>query len=76
MAVEVISPSNTGIKIKDKVAAYLAGGARLVWVLNPKRRQIRVHRTNGTTSALSGDDRLDGEDLLPGFSVPVNELFT
>ncbi len=51
-------------------------GARLVWVLNPKRRQIRVHRTNGTTSALSGDDRLDGEDLLPGFSVPVNELFT
>jgi Uma2 family endonuclease len=76
LAVEVISPSNTRIKIKDKVAAYLAGGARLVWVLYPKRRQIRVHRADGAESLLSAADRLDGEDLLRGFSVLVRELFT
>lgn len=76
LAVEVISPGNTGIEIKDKVAAYLAGGARLVWVLNPKRRQIRVHRADGTQALLTAKDQLDGEGLLPGFSVPVRELFT
>lgn len=76
LAVEVISSGNTGIKIRGKVAAYLAGGARLVWVLHPKRRQIRVHRADGTESLLTPKDRLDGEELLPGFSVPVRVLFT
>jgi Uma2 family endonuclease len=76
LAVEVISPGNTRIEIHDKVAAYLGGGARLVWVLDPKRIQIRVHRADGTESVLRAADRLEGETLLPGFSVSVRELFT
>jgi Uma2 family endonuclease len=75
LAVEVISPGNTRIEIGDKIAAYLAGGARLVWVLEPKRVQIRVHRADGTESVLRAADRLEGETLLPGFSVSVRELF-
>lgn len=76
LAVEVISPSNTGIEMGDKVAAYLSGGARLVWVLDPTPLQVRVHRADGTTTLLGADDALTGEDLLPGFSVLVRELFT
>jgi Uma2 family endonuclease len=76
LAVEVRSPSNTGVKIADKVAAYLAGGALLVWVLEARRSQVRVHRADGTTTTLGADDLLTGEDLLPGFSVPVRELFS
>jgi Uma2 family endonuclease len=76
LAVEVISPGNTRIEIQDKVAAYLDKGARLVWVLNPKRSQIRVHRADGTEALLRAADRLDGEDLFPGFSVTVRKLFT
>jgi Uma2 family endonuclease len=76
LAVEVISPGNTGVKIKDKVAAYLDGGARLVWVLNARRVQVRVHRADGTTSLLGAGDQLSGEDLLPDFLVSVRELFT
>jgi Uma2 family endonuclease len=75
LAVEVISPGNTGIEIRDKVAAYLAGGARLVWVLEPKRVQIRVHRADGAELVLRAADRLEGETLLPGFSVSVRDLF-
>jgi Uma2 family endonuclease len=75
LAVEVVSPSNTGVKMKSKVAAYLTKGARLVWVLYPKRARIRVYRADGTESILRADDRLDGEDLLPGFSVSVRDLF-
>jgi Uma2 family endonuclease len=76
LAVEVISPGNTRIEIRDKVVAYLDKGARLVWVLTPKRIQIRVHRANGTETLLRAADRLDGEDLFSGFSVSVRELFT
>lgn len=76
LAVEVISPSNTDIEINDKVAAYLSGGARLVWVLDPAPLQVRVHRAGGATTLLDAADMLTGEDLLPGFSVLVRELFT
>jgi Uma2 family endonuclease len=76
LAVEVISPSNTGIANSDKVAACLAGGARLVWILDPPPLQVRVHRADGTTTLLDADDLLSGEDLLPGFSVRLCELFT
>ena len=76
LAVEVISPGNTGVEIKDKVAAYLDGGARLVWVLNARRCQVQVHRADGATSLLGADDQLSGEDLLPDFLVSVRELFT
>jgi Uma2 family endonuclease len=75
LAVEVRSPSNTGVKIADKVAAYLAGGARLVWVLEAKQTRVHVHRADGTTTTLGADDLLTGADLLPGFTVAVRELF-
>jgi Uma2 family endonuclease len=58
------------------VAAYLTGGAHLVWVLDPTAIQVSVHRADGTTTLLGADDPLPGEDLLPGFSVRVRELFT
>jgi Uma2 family endonuclease len=75
LAVEVCSPSNTRPEIADKVAAYLEGGAHLVWVLDAKNIQVRVHRADGTTTTLGAEDVLTGEDLLPSFSVRVRELF-
>jgi Uma2 family endonuclease len=76
LAVEVISPGNPRIEIREKVDAYLERGARLVWALNPKRVEIRVYRADCTETLLRAGDRLDDEDLLPGFSVAVRELFT
>ncbi len=76
LAVEVLSPSNTGIEISEKVTAYLDGGARLVWILEPRLLQVSVYHPDGTTSLLGPDDRLTGEELLPGFAVVVRELFT
>jgi Uma2 family endonuclease len=75
LAVEVKSPSNTGPKLAEKVAAYLAAGARLVWVLDPEKIAVSVHRSDGTTQTLTSADLLIGEDLLPGFAVQVSELF-
>src|SRR3954469_7627368 len=44
LVVEVISPGDLAYEIDEKVAEYLAAGVRLVWVVNPKTRSVRIHR--------------------------------
>ena len=43
LVVEVVSPSQTGPSVEEKVAIYLATGVRLVWVIDPVRRTVAVH---------------------------------
>jgi Uma2 family endonuclease len=54
---------------------YLAAGVRLVWVLDARRRTVEVRRPNGETALLTDEAWLDGEDVLPGFRLPVAALF-
>jgi Uma2 family endonuclease len=61
--------------LDEKVLDYFAGSARLVWLLDPRRRIVRVFRPNGTTETVTADDVLSGEEVLPGFAVPVARLF-
>jgi Uma2 family endonuclease len=75
LAAEVVSSAETYCEIEDKVDEYLAAGVRLVWVVNPPNRSIRVHRPDGTVTDLRQADDLTGEDVLPGFRSPVAELF-
>jgi len=74
LVAEVISPSDRAIYVDEKVADYLAGGARLVWLLDPVRRTVRVHRADGGRSTIAADGVLSGEDVLPGFEVAVAQL--
>jgi Uma2 family endonuclease len=75
LVVEVISPSETAEYINEKVADYLAAGARLVWLLYPRTRTAMVHRADGTAHTIPADGSLDGEDVLPGFSEPLFNIF-
>ncbi|MFV0443776.1 MAG: Uma2 family endonuclease [Planctomycetaceae bacterium] len=76
LAFEVISPNDTYYEVEAKVHEYLDAGVRLVWVLNPDLRTIRVYEgTTGALSELSVSDELTGGDILPGFRCPVSELF-
>ena len=49
--------------------------ARLVWVVDPETRTISVYRSRSEITVLSEADTLTGGDVLPGFSVPVGEIF-
>lgn len=49
----------------------LAGRCRLVWVVDPRRRHVRIYRTDGSETTIGEGDWLDGEEVLPGFSCPV-----
>ena len=79
IAVEVVSPSNTASEIKRKIAEYLAAGAQRVWVVYPATRRaarrVVVHHSDGTAVTYSGDDVITDEELLPGFSLPLSEIF-
>ena len=75
LAVEVISPSDTVRRIEGKVAEWLEFGARLVWVVSPKLRNVTVYRSLTDISILTEKDTLDGGDVVPGFQIPVAEIF-
>ena len=75
VAVEVLSPSDTVFAVDEKVAAWLAAGAAAVWVVNPQRRTVTIHRAAGAPRTLSERDTLDGEDIVPGFRLSVTHVF-
>ncbi len=75
LVVEITSPSQSGPSIEEKTALYLEAGVRLVWIIDPIHRAVRARRPDGTDRLLSEHDELDGEDVLPGFRLPISELF-
>lgn len=74
LAVEVVSPGESAQDLAEKVRQYLAAGAHAVWVVYPKTREVHVFRRS-SASVLTQNDVLEAPELLPGFSVPVSELF-
>jgi Uma2 family endonuclease len=75
LAVEVISPNDLYAEVDEKVAEWLEHGTRLVFVVNPRRRTVAVHRSGQPVRILSEADVLDGEAVVPGWSLPVRDLF-
>ena len=74
LAAEVVSPGDSRREVAEKVHDYLAAGTRLVWVIDPRRRTVTVHRPGADPRVLRPDGLLEGGDLLPGFSLPVSRL--
>ena len=75
LVVEVVSPTDRAGAVADKALRWLESGTRLVWVVYPDRRLVAEHFPDGTVHLRQAEDLLDGGDVLPGFRVPVSELF-
>lgn len=75
LAVEVVSPTDGIEELETKLAEYRSAGVRLVWVVIPAVRTVRVYPLDGPDHALRAGDTLSGGDVLPGFAVPVADLF-
>lgn len=74
LAVEMVSPNDTAAEIHAKVNKYLQYGARAVWVAYPDTKTVVVHTASGAQT-LAEMDTLDGGDVLPGFTLPVRDIF-
>ncbi len=79
LAVEVVSPNDTHAGVTEKALAWLEAGSRMVLVVDPSeaRRTVTVYRSREDIRILTAEagDRLDGADVVPGWTVPVEELF-
>ena len=75
LAVEVISPSERPGAIDRKVGEYFTAGTRLVWLIEPRLETVEVYTAHDKFRTLTHADTLDGGTVLPGFILPIAELF-
>lgn len=76
LTVEVISPSDRLVQVREKAEYYIEAGVRLVWVINPRNRTVIVYSPDSPPHTLNQDDELDGGDVLPDFRLAVSEIFS
>lgn len=74
LAVEVISPSNRAAAIKRKIGRYFEAGVHQVWIVYPSTRGVEIHSPSGEIRSLGGAGVITS-DVLPGFELPVTEIF-
>ena len=75
LAIEVISPSDRYTEVAEKVRDWLDAGTRMVVVVNSRRREVAVYLPGEDPDTLTEDDVLDGGDVVPGWTIPVREIF-
>lgn len=75
LAVEVLSPDDRAGEVLAKVRDWLQSGCRRVWVVDPRTQTVSVHRSPSEVVVLSESDTLSEDELLPGFHLPVAEIF-
>lgn len=75
LAVEVLSRSNTRGEMTLKVSEYFAAGSQLVWIIDPETCTAEVYTAPDECRRLKATQSLDGNEVLPGFKLPLKELF-
>jgi Uma2 family endonuclease len=75
LAVEVLSPSDRAGEVLSKTQDWLVAGCPVVWVVDPETQSVTVYRSDRTILVLAAADTLCGDDVLPGFTLPVAEIF-
>lgn len=75
LAVEVVSPHDLYTEVDEKVTDWLEAGARMVVVVNPRRRIVTVYRSLTQIVVLREQDTLDGADVVVGWTLPTAAIF-
>jgi len=75
LVLEVVSPDDRRREVLAKVGDWLEAGVQVVWVLWPAERRMNIFRSVSDVTVLEEADNLTCEELLPGFALPLRELF-
>jgi Uma2 family endonuclease len=75
LAVEVVSPGDSYSEVQGKVFDWLEAGTRLVIVADPRKQAITVYRSMKDIEVLTARDTLDGGEVVPGWRMPVGDIF-
>jgi Uma2 family endonuclease len=74
-AAEVVSPDDSFREVEEKALVWLAGGTKIVLVLDPARQTATTYRPPGDARVHTGQDTIELSDAVPGWRVTVAELF-
>jgi Uma2 family endonuclease len=75
LVVEVLSKGNTKPEMAKKLGEYFGAGVRVVWLVDPRKRTVRVHTAVDQFVLIKEGQTLDGGAVLPGFVLRMDELF-
>jgi Uma2 family endonuclease len=75
LVVEVLSPSDRASEVVAKLEMYQEAGVPLIWLVDPDKETVTIIAAGQPTRVVKQGDTLDGGNVLPGFSVPVAEIF-
>lgn len=75
LIVEVLSPDDAWSDVMQKLREYFTIGVQIVWVADPASRTVYAYRSLTDVREFTEKDALPGDDVLPGFTVPVARLF-
>ncbi len=75
LTVEVVSPNDLYTEVEEKVLSWLEAGSRMVVVVDPRNRTVSVRRRQDEVQILMEHDTLDGGDVVPGWELPVADVF-
>ncbi len=75
IAAEVLSQSNTPQEIALKLDDYFKAGVLLVWIIDPKTQTAKEYTSVTDCRHVGKSQALDGHDILPGFTLPLKQLF-
>jgi Uma2 family endonuclease len=75
LAIEIISPSNSKGEMERKLHDYFTAGVRLVWYIDPATRSAKAYTAPEQCLEIAENGSLSGGDVLPGFELPLKELF-
>ncbi len=77
LAVEVISEGNTKSEMRQKITEYFESGSQLVWLIYPKTCTVEIFESpsDDPSAVLKDSEILTGGSVLPGFSIPIADLF-
>jgi Uma2 family endonuclease len=75
LAVEVISPGDTYGEVEEKVMDWLEAGTPMVMIVNPRKRAVTMYRSLTAIVILTENEMVEGQDIVPGWSLKVSALF-
>jgi Uma2 family endonuclease len=75
LAIEVKSPTDSKRELRRKAEDYLRFGTKMVWLVFPDEKQVEVYVPGQDVREVGIDGILDGGDVLPGFMLPVRDIF-
>ena len=76
LAVEVVSPNDRFAEVEEKVEDWLAAGTRMVLIVNPRGRTVTVRLPGNKVEILTEEGTIDGGEVVPGWSLPVADVFS